>query len=164
MRTVKNNGQSLASAVVFVAIGGLILFGLGGLAGCGSSSVANDGDEALARRQLAVVANLYSEYLQANNNLPPKDEAAFHNFLNQDFGSRLKVYNVDHLDELLVSARDKQPFVIVYGQLLTPKNSPDTPWAAYERTGIAGKRLATKVRGTTEELTPEQFTSEFPGD
>jgi hypothetical protein len=157
MRTVKKVDQSLATAVVFVAMGGLGL-----VVGCGGSSVANGGDDSLAHRQLAVMANLYGEYLQANNNIPPKDEAAFLSFLNEDSGSRLKIYNVDNLDELLISARDKQPFVIVCGQRRAPKDSPDTPWVAYERTGVEGKRLAAQVRGATEELTPEQIKSEFP--
>lgn len=166
MPTVKSNGLSRASAVVLVAIGGLGFGGLGfcalGLVGCGGSAAANGDDEMLARRQLAVMANLYGEYLQANNNIPPKDEEAFHSFLNEDSGSRLKTYNVNHLDELFISARDKQPFVIVCGQRLASKDMPDAPWAAYERTGVEGKRLAARVRGATEELTPEQFGSEFP--
>jgi hypothetical protein len=171
MRNVRSHGRSLASGLVLVAIGGLGIRGLSigvlgiglmGLVGCGGSSVANGGDEVLARRQLSVIATLYGEYLQANNNVPPKDEEAFRSFLNEDSGSRLKFYNVDNLDELLISARDNQPFVIVSGQRRAAKDSPDAPWAAYERTGVEGKRLAAQVRGAMEELTPEQIVSEFP--
>jgi hypothetical protein len=131
------------------------------LAGCGRNA-APSGDDALARRQMSVIAMLYGEYLQAHNNFPPKDEAAFRGFLNENGGSLLKLYNVPDLDKLLTSPRDGQKFVVVYGKRIAPKDSPGTPWAAHEQTGVDGKRLAVQVRGATEELSPEQFSAQFP--
>jgi len=113
---------------------------------------------------LTAVAVLYGEYLQLHNNVPPKDQAAFHNFLNEDGGSRLKLYHADSVDQLLKSPRDGQPFLVVVGKRLAPQDSPGTPWAAYEQTGVDGKRLAAQVRGATEELSPEQFTAQFPSE
>ena len=57
--------------------------------------------------------------------------------------------------------RDGQ-FVVVYGKRLAPSESPGTPWAAYEQTGVDGKRFAVQVRGANEELSPEQFAAQFP--
>jgi hypothetical protein len=150
MRSVIDARVLLAPALIGLA-----------LAGCGGAG-APRGDDAQARRQLSAVSALYGEYLQLHNNVPPKDQAAFHSFLNENGGSRLKLYNADSVDQLLKSPRDGQPFLVVVGKRLAPPDSPGTPWAAHEQTGVDGKRLAVQVRGATEELSPEQFSAQFP--
>jgi hypothetical protein len=157
MRSVRVKDESLliAPALSLVALIGLALIGC-------RDAAAPAGNDALARRQVSLVAMLYGQYLQSHNNLPPADEAAFRSFLNEYGGSRLKEYNIDNLDKLLTSPRDGQPFGIVYGKRLAPADSPGTPWAAYEKTGVDGKRLAAQARGATVELTPEQFAATFP--
>jgi hypothetical protein len=152
MRRVIHGGVLLAPALMLAGFA---------LMGCGGGDVPK-GDDALARRKLAVIAVLYGDYLQTHNNVPPKDEAAFRSFLTEQNDSRLKEYNVTNLDDLFISPRDGQKFAVVFGKRLAPPDAPGTPWAAYEQTGVDGKRLATQVRGATEELSPDQFSAQFP--
>ena len=61
---------------------------------------------------------MYGSFMQEHNGAPPKDEAEFKSFLAKYAAKRLKPYNVDSVDELLISPRDEQPFVVVYGKKL----------------------------------------------
>jgi hypothetical protein len=108
---------------------------------------------------MGTVASFYGDFLSANG-APPKDEAAFRAFL-EERAAGLKRMNIGSIDELLTSPRDGQPLVIVYGKKLAPADSPNTPWAAIEQTGVDGKRMAAQVRGTVDELAPEVVDKEF---
>ncbi|RIK85351.1 MAG: hypothetical protein DCC67_04155 [Planctomycetota bacterium] len=69
--------------------------------------------------------------------------------------------DIGGIDGLLTSPRDGQPLVIVYGKRIAPKDSPNTPWAAYEQTGVDGKRMVAKVRGTVDELTTAEIDAQL---
>jgi hypothetical protein len=48
---------------------------------------------------------------------------------------------------LLRTGRDGQPLVVIVGKKVeNPERSP-YPWAAYEKTGVDGKRLVSDTRG-----------------
>jgi hypothetical protein len=130
------------------------------LAGCGGGSEVS-GTDYQARRQLSLIAEMYGNYMQERGG-PPKDEGEFKAFLTEWAARRLEPYNVESVDELLVSPRDEQPFVVVYGKKLVSKDAPNSPWAAYEQTGVDGKRLAAQVRGVLEEYSPEEFAAQVP--
>ena len=123
--------------------------------GCGGGvSPTGGGDEFQTRRMLGLVATFYGDFL-GERGAPPKDEADFRAFL-QERSQRLENMSLS-IDELLTSPRDGQPFVLVYGKRIAPPDSPNTPWAAYEKEGIDGKRLAAQVRGQIVELTSEEI-------
>jgi hypothetical protein len=131
------------------------------LVGCGRGSEVS-GTDYQANRQLSLIAEMYGNYMQEHGGAPPKDEAAFKTFLAKYAARRLEPYNVESVDELLVSPRDEQPFVVVYGKKLVSKDAPNAPWAAYEHTGVDGKRLAVQVRGVLEEYPPDEFSAKVP--
>ena len=86
----------------------------------------------------------------------PKTPTLFREYL-QSRSEDLKRYNVETLDQLLVSPRDGQPLIIVTSQRRVPFGAPGMPWAAYEQTGVDGKRIAVQVRGGAHELTAEEI-------
>jgi hypothetical protein len=150
--------RSGVSASVVLALAALI-----SALSCGCTSnapvaVAGDRETGVLLR---IVAIQYGEYLAMNRGTPPPDEAAFRKFLDSR-PDVLASYNVKSPDEILKSPRDGQPFVIVCGKVIAPPDSPGTPWAAYEQTGVDGKRMAATVRGGIYELTPEDFARQLP--
>jgi hypothetical protein len=70
-------------------------------------------------------------------------------------GLSLQSMKVASIDELFVSERDGQPFVIVYG------SSPQGV-AAYEQTGIDGKRQVGFKLGNIEEVDEARFAELVP--
>jgi hypothetical protein len=104
---------------------------------------------------MSTLATFYGDYINSYG-APPKDEAAFRTFL-QERHQQIERMKLGGVDDLLKSARDGQPLVVIYGKKLAPPDSPTTPWAAYEKTGVEGKRLAAKVRGTVDELTGDEI-------
>lgn len=128
--------------------------------GCGGGVSPTGGDaDFQTRRRMGTVASFYGDFITANG-APPKDEAAFRAFLDER-SAGLKRMNISSVDELLTSPRDGQPLVIVYGKKHAPADSPGTPWAAVEQTGVDGKRMAAQVRGSVDELAPDVFEKEL---
>jgi hypothetical protein len=67
----------------------------------------------------------------------------------------LEAMKVGSIDELFVSERDGQPFVIVYGQ------SPQGV-VAYEQTGVDGKRQVGFKLGNIEDVDEARFRELVP--
>jgi hypothetical protein len=135
-----------------------LLIGSAAVLGCGEVSPTGGGDEFQTRRMLGMVATFYGDFL-AERGAPPKDEATFRAFL-QERSQQLERMKLD-VDGLLTSPRDGQPLVVVYGKRVAPADSPNTPWAAYEQTGVDGKRLAAQVRGQIVELTSDEIARQL---
>ncbi len=64
--------------------------------------------------------------------------------------SNLDIANVD---QLFLSERDQQPYVVLYGK--RPANANDL--VAYEQTGVGGKRLVGYSIGLIAEVDEAQF-------
>jgi hypothetical protein len=127
------------------------------ITGCSSGNDFNAGStERLTKVTMNVLSIIYGEYLDTHNGNPPKDIAEFRKYLESN-AEDLKRYNVESLDQLLVSPRDGKPFVLICGKRSAPSDLPDMPWAAYEQNGIEGKRMAVQVRGGVHELTAEEI-------
>ncbi len=130
------------------------------LTGCGGVSPTGGDADFQARRQLSTVASFYGDYLSEHGGAPPTDEAAFRAFL-QERSQGIDRMDVGGVDGLLTSPRDGQPFVVVYEKKIAPADSPNTPWAAYEQTGVDGKHFAAQVRGQVVELTDAEISSQL---
>lgn len=109
---------------------------------------------------LNVFATFYSKYLSLHHGKPPKDYAAFRKFLESRTDS-LEQHNIKDLEQLFNSPRDAQPFTVVYDKRIAVSDSPGTFWAAYEQTGVDGKRMAVRTYGGVDLLDAEQFAREF---
>jgi hypothetical protein len=129
-------------------------------AGCGGSG-AGGGSDAQTTAVLRLTGIEYGSYLATHHGQPPKDAAAFRQYLESRL-DQLAGYNVKSADDLLKSPRDGQPLVIISGKKVSAPDQADSPWAAYEQTGVAGKRMAVNVRGGVVDLTPEEFAQYVP--
>jgi hypothetical protein len=132
------------------------------LSGCGHGKATPDATDRTARVILRILADEYGEYLATHGGQPPKDAAVMRKFIESRMATLTADFNLPSADELLKSPRDGQPLVIVCGKKITPPESPETPWAAYEQTGVDGKRLASGVRYGPVELSPEEFSQQIP--
>jgi hypothetical protein len=148
--------RSLAFTLVF---GGLLLFG-----GCGPGNPVATGVDRDTRIRLNILANLYIDYLSFHRGTPPKDMEAFREFL-ESRSDELKMYKesgvVGSVDDLLTSARDSKPFIVIFGKPMKVSQSPDAFWVAYEQQGVDGNRLAVSTYGGEQLLSPDEFSSEF---
>jgi hypothetical protein len=111
------------------------------------------------RRTMSTLASFYGDYL-GTYGAPPKDEAAFRAFL-EERAQGIERMDIGGVDGLLKSPRDGQPLVVIYGKRQAPADSPNTPWVAYEQTGVNGKHMAAMVRGAVDELTADEIAKQF---
>jgi hypothetical protein len=98
------------------------------------------------------LANLYMAHQIRNGSNGPKDEAAFKSFIQKGMPShRLEMMRVDpnKVDDLFVSERDGQPFVIKYGQSGGVMSKLPV---VFEKDGQAGKRQVAYTNGKAVEV------------
>lgn len=128
------------------------------VAGCSSSPPAASDDLGIAR--LTILTKQYVSYLNSHQSRPPASEAEFKQLLTDAGGSILKKGGANTVDELFVSPRDGQPFVIEYGaragRLL------DRGIIAYERTGKDGTHLIGRRLGFAEVVDADAFRTAVP--
>jgi hypothetical protein len=135
---------------------------LGLLLGCGGGStrVPQSARETAVALKLAGLQ--YGEYVAANNGAPPKDLESFRKFIDSRLADLVN-YNVKSAEDVLSSRRDGQPFELICGKKIFDSDQPDLLWAAYEKTGVDGNRLAANVRGGVVELSAAEFTRRMGG-
>jgi hypothetical protein len=109
--------------------------------GCRSG---NDGAEMFASvssTNVQRLANLYCVFQAQHNFKGPKDEQEFKTFISNMHPTHLKNYQVDvnKLDELFISERDKLPFRIRWQHQASPRQA-HVP-LVFEEQGLNGKRM-----------------------
>lgn len=107
---------------------------------------------------------MYSYFHTMNKLKGPKDEAEFRSFIESQDQRRLGLANIDpsKLDELFVSERDGEPFVIRYG-VNTVIRGPSKP-VIFEATGVDGMRQVGFFNGPMEEVDAEEYERLFAGE
>src|SRR6478672_11820177 len=108
------------------------------LAGCSRSDPLKSPTAA----RLKGLATMYLDYAAAKGGGPPS-EAEFKKHLHRGEKFVLQGNGVDPnaIDATFVSERDKEPFVVLYGVGISQISGTSAPVVAYEKTGVAGKRL-----------------------
>ncbi|MEO2045870.1 MAG: hypothetical protein ABGX16_04785 [Pirellulales bacterium] len=142
-----------------VVVMGLSVCGGVLLPGC-NSKITSEADTASA--QFRLLGRMYGEYLAIHRGIAPPDEKSFTKFL-QSHNDRLAQADISQVGELLVSPRDGQPLTVLYGKQSIAEGPGGLPWAAFEQTGLAGKRCAIGARVTVEEMEQERFDQVFSG-
>ena len=142
------SGQNATFFAMNVCLTRLILLGVIALQmGCESHSSGVTQTD--TKTQIEQLFNLYKSYVNVNRKGPPIEQAL------RDFAKRLSEQQLEEqliakdVDSIFVSARDKEPFQIVYGQTLNPGGNPVA--VIYEKTGLNGSRYAALSMGYTEE-------------
>jgi len=133
------------------------------LPGCGSGNSAKsmiaDANDSNVKR----LATMYSFFHLKNNFKGPKDEAALRSFIEAQDVRRLSLADIDptKLDELFVSERDSEPFVIRYG-IDTYIRGPAVP-VVFEATGFEGKRQVGFCNGSMQEVDSDEYNDLLAG-
>jgi hypothetical protein len=111
---------------------------------------------------LKALAVFYGRYVQRHQGKTPPDEAAFKKFLAglrpEERGGLLK----GTVDELFLSPRDKQPYVVRYNVAVSAPGPKGAPVIAYEQSGASGKRYVATALGSVELMTADQLRQLVP--
>jgi hypothetical protein len=128
--------------------------------GCGGTQSASHETETSNLKPLAIY---YGRYIAQHRGQPPANEAEFKAFLSKIPAADLQAFNVASADDLLVSNRDGQPYVVIYGPPTGPAEGPGKfPVIAYEKTGVGGKRYVASSIGGVEEVDEARFAQLVP--
>ena len=127
------------------------------LAAAGCSKAKSGGGEDPNSRLKALMAIIG----QATSRLghPPKTEKELRDYIASEGTATLESFKVASADELLVSPRDNQLYVIVYGKP-DPKMAPGV--IVYEQTGQDGVRKVGFNLGYVEEANETRFRELVP--
>jgi hypothetical protein len=126
--------------------------------GCGDGQESAEATQESNIKKLGV---LYGRYMSRNRGQPPRNEADFRKFIDGLGDDFLKHLGATSADELFISERDGQPYVVVYGKLGPRVDTVGGPIAIYEQVGADGTRfVATDL--TVETVTEEEFRRAVP--
>ncbi|MBX9681750.1 MAG: hypothetical protein K2X38_23575 [Gemmataceae bacterium] len=92
---------------------------------------------------LTQLVTYYGRYVGQNKGTPPPNEQALKDFVKKVDANR-------NLDELMISPRDKQPYVVRYG--VKPSMGGKQPVIAHEAVGVGGKKLVGFAAGEVREM------------
>lgn len=120
--------------------------------GCGDAPVAAGGQ---GEKVLTAVVQAYVTHLRTHRYKAPANEAEFKDVLQQAGAGILERAGVKTVDQLLVSPRDFQPFVIAYGKDASRLLEHDI--VAHEKTGVSGRRLVGYDLGYVEDVDEQTF-------
>ena len=122
------------------------LLTLGGV-GCSTKPVSREDD---TTQDLNHIARVYGLMISVDHH-PPRDEEE----LRQSLLDFHKADMNPHPDEIMVSSRDKQPYVIIYKANFGTAASSEI--VAYEKTGAEGKRYVLTMSRDVRQLSDQEF-------
>jgi hypothetical protein len=128
------------------------------LGGCGGGSKPQPKAEA----HLQALAVFYGRYLSQNRGQPPADEKAFKQFLARLNPSEFTSFGLANPDEMFVSPRDNQPYVVRYNVPVAPPGPQGPAVVAYEQTGVGERRYVAFGLGGVEEVDETRFRQLVP--
>ena len=101
---------------------------------------------------------LYGQFLSQNGK-PPTNEEQFKKFIHVRGKRLLENSGIATVDEMFISERDGQPYVVLYG-----KPKPETPrdLVAYEQTGLDGVRRVGYSLGLISDMDEAKFQELMP--
>ena len=125
--------------------------------GCGSAETAGGGmpDDSNIRP----LTMLYVSYVNRQGQ-PPASEAEFKRYLAERGEALLQSEGVSSPDELFISPRDNEPYVLGYGK--DADKLMRRGIVVYERTGVGGRRLVGYRGGFVNEVDDAEFRKLVP--
>lgn len=120
----------------------------------------------LEELRIKTLAIVYGQFVSKHQGTAPSSEAEFKKFIktvDNQFWEGLKI-DPAKTDELFVSPRDNQPYVIVY-KLKNPSNLESDgfgPIVIWEKTGSGGTRYTGTSLGQIRILNEEEFKMKTP--
>src|ERR1700752_2799732 len=154
LRTVLRSSNAIAGSAATCALA--MGVALATLSGCsGNKSPASGADP-----NLDILTTIYVDHMNAHQGDPPKDEAAFKDYIRQHGAHRLTGAAINELDILFVSTRDNKPLVFIYGINADPRRQSTI--IGYEQSAVDGKRSVGYRHGTVELVDQARFTELAP--
>lgn len=102
---------------------------------------------------MRALAMAYGQYVSQNRGRPPKDEKRLRKFV-EDKQHILDTFGVESIDDMFVSPRDNEPYVVNYGKKARV--------VAYEKVGVDGKRMIAEDLGVVREVDEAEFAELVP--
>lgn len=130
----------------------LLMLFLAFFAGCGDRQEPEDVVE--LRSNMRGLAVAYGNYTKSHRGRPPRSEKLFRVWIEKQGPDFLTILQVDNVDDIFISSRDNEPYVVVYGK---PKRV-----VAYEAVGVDGKRFITDDLGVSTEVDEATFDEMVP--
>ena len=128
-------------------------------AGCQGKTA---GELAPVESNVKNIAIFYGRYMSQNRGRTPPDEATLKKFIASHPATELAALKATDVDQLFVSPRDKQPYVVRYGATLPPPSPTGSPVIAYEKDGVGGRRFVAFANAGVEELDDARFQQLVP--
>jgi hypothetical protein len=125
--------------------------------GCESSETRSALKEETSRLKPLVL--MYGQALGQNGGRPPANEEQFKSFIAKQGEYMLQSYKLDSIDELFISERDGEPYVVFYGK---PSPGATPGLCAYEKVGVNGNRYVGYTLGIIEEVDEAHFRELVP--
>ncbi len=108
------------------------------------------------------LAMLYGQFMGQHQGRPPSSEEEFKKFIQERGMGILKQFGIPSVDALFISERDKQPYVVIYGEPKGPPALAGQPVCVYERQGVSGRRYVASSLGAVEEVDEARFRELVP--
>ena len=108
------------------------------------------------------IAIFYGRYLAQNRGRTPPDKEALKKFIASHPATELAALKITDVEQLFVSPRDNQPYVVRYGAKLPPPGPSGSPVIAYEKDGDGGRRFVAFANAGVEELDDARFRQLVP--
>lgn len=134
----------------------LVVLSMSLILGCGGSRTPPV--EEVSIKALTI---LYGRFFQSHQGKPPADEAEFRAFVETVSAEELAQLGAKDPAKLWTSARDGQPYVVMYGSLTNPQG-PSGPVVIHEKVGSGGKRFVGTSLGNVEEVDEARFRELVP--
>ena len=147
-RSLSSTANRLPSLLVLA----LATLAAGGCGGKPETGTAPD-------KRLTVLGALFNQYSTLHRGQLPPAEADFLAYAGKEGKWLLDKAGIADPKELLVSARDGQPLVVLYGPNAAPSN--ESRAIAAEAAGVDGVRLAVTTTGSIERLGGAEFEARF---
>ena len=120
--------------------------------GCGPPTEPES--EVKQRTGLSALAIAYGQCTAQSRGLPPRSEKALRSYIEKQGPQFLASLKVDNIDDMFVSPRDGQPYVVIYGKR--------SDVVAYEAVGADGTRWIAHNLGGAEQLDEAAFKQRVP--
>ncbi len=125
--------------------------------GCTSHTESKPQEES----SIKVLGLLYGQYVGQHMGRPPQDEQAFRSFV-QKQTAFLQQFHIDSPDQVFKSARDGEPYAVIYGDASKVGQLSGAPVIAWEKKGVGGRRYVANSLGAVKEVTDEEFKQLVP--
>jgi hypothetical protein len=129
------------------------------IAGSGCNSQQAASDAAPDTSHIKELTMLYAGQMNRNAGRPPASEAEFKRSVAENGAALLDSLGVT-VDELFISPRDNQPYVILYGNEAAKLISRGI--VTHEQTGVDGRRLVGYRGGYVNEVDEVEFRKLVP--